>query len=171
MGMALHEQEIFACLSDDLKSAADHCDQMAVSPQKGPIWRELRDELNRIEGCCRQAAAYREDARWLQHGLTIGKASQLALNWLIGVRVNPGDALRTKLAAKHSHWCFSALAVNLRGLLAICVDLRDQRTGRIGMIVPKPLELPELRHRAQRVVLPAGMVHRPSGLLVPSGEP
>lgn len=150
----LTEPEIIDCLITNFRLAAESSDALAKLPAKGPTYRRLREELKLCEGASRQLAYWREDARWLQIGLYMEECHKRAGGWL-----------RTHQPAR----LFSMLAENLRAGLARAQDLKDSKTGKVGAILPKPQEGP---HRDTKPVavnnLPADMVTRPSGLIVPA---
>ena len=156
----LTETEIFDCLSDNFKRAAQLCEDLARYPRKGPNYRDLRDALKLIEGACRQASTWRQDTRWLRIGLLMGEAHKRAGEWLRGVKMPNG--MRVKLAEGHLHPCFVGLAENLRAGHRKAEEFRTAATGRVGMILPDILPGP---HRDTR---PVGY-RRPSGLFVPAG--
>lgn len=62
MGGSLTEAEIFACLSENFRLAAEHCDLLASLPMRGPTYQLLVEELGNIESAARQAAYWRDDA-------------------------------------------------------------------------------------------------------------
>ena len=142
---ALTEQEIFGCLSANFKLAAEHCDDLAKLPRKGPTYRKLREELKLLEGACRQAAHWRGDARWLRIGLYMEEVHKRAGNWL--------------RACKHQgtlHPLFTKLAENMREGQKAAERLRTARTGRVGLILPKPGR-PIERRTPGGLILPSGM--------------
>ena len=161
---ALTEVEIFSCMAENLRLAAEHCDDLAVKPFKGPIYENLREELSLIEGCCKQAAFWRSDDRWLDIGLDMAKAHKLAGGWLRGYKIN---GVRIKIAEGEKNLCFVELAKVLRKLLEKCEGYRTDRTGRVGMIVREPIR-PFMRDdRKHRVRLPFAM--SPGGIIIPHG--
>lgn len=119
--MATTEQEILDRLMTSFREAAECCDQLAVSPKKGAIYRKLREHLLLIEGASRQAGHYREDMRWMQVGVDAAKCHRKA-----------GDWLRSHAPAMY----FKALATAMRKLEASTKSLRDRPTGRMGAILP-----------------------------------
>lgn len=142
--MALTESEIFDSLASSLSAAAECCDVLAKSPRKGPTYIRLRSKLRLIEGAARQAANWREDARWLKVGMDAHRVHEIA-----------GDWLRSHAPSVY----FTKLAVTLRKLQHSTEKLRDGATGRTGVILPKAQPL----YRENRPVY----VQRPSGLIVP----
>lgn len=156
---ALTETEIFDCISSNAKLAAEHCDDLARLPRKGPTYDLLRKELKLIEGACRQAAYWRQDARWLPIGLMMEEAHKRAGDWLRGVRQPNGG--RRRIPEGEMHPLFVKLADNLRGLQRVMEDLRTKKTGRAGIILPQVLPAP---HRDTR---PVGFRRSAGGVLLP----
>lgn len=157
----LTEVEIFDRLADNFRLAAQHADDLARLPAKGPTYNKFRAELKLIEGAARQASQWREDTRWLQIGLMVAEAHKRAGGWLRGVK-NP-DGTKRMLRQGELHPLFSKLADNLRAGFRAAEDFRTRATGRIGMILPDAQPGP---HRDTR---PVGWGRTDSGLLVPSG--
>lgn len=154
---ALTEIEIFACLRENLVLAIEHCDDLASLPLKGTTYDKLRHELRLIEGCCRQASAWREDTRWLPIGKLMAEAHQKAGGWLRGYK-DPLTGQRIKFAPGVQNPLFRMLADNLRGLLKAVDGLKSRPTGRVGMILPEELPGPH------RDTVPVGW--RPQGGLI-----
>lgn len=158
---ALTEREIFDCLSTNFRLAAEDCEKLAVSPVRGAIYYSLREKLELLEGACRQASVWRQDTRWLQIGLMMAEAHKRAGDWLRGVKM-PGHMGRVRLADGHIHPLFKRLAENLRAGEAKSTELRDKKTGRVGMILPAMASAP------RRDTVPVGW-RRPSGIIIPAG--
>ena len=145
------EAETFERLSNSLRLAAEHAENLAKLPAKGPTYDRFRKELKVVEDQCRIAAYYREDARWFQIGIVMERVHQRGGSWL-----------RAKQPAK----LFLGLAEFLRASHASIETLRNTKTGVRGMIVPT--ERQERRIGApMQVLLPGGMTQRASGLIVP----
>lgn len=147
---ALTEREIFDCLTTNFKLAAEHAEDLARLPIKGPTYELFRRELRLIEGACRQASAWREDTRWLPIGRMMAEVHQKAGGWLRGYK---HEGIRIALAPSQQQPLFLMLAANLRALLVAAEQTRTARTGRIGMILPDMLPAP---HRDTR---PVGWMH------------
>jgi hypothetical protein len=163
---ALTEQEIFDCMRENCAKAAAHCEDLAKRQRRGPVYNLLREELKLIEGCCRQACQWREDARWLNVAKDVAKAHVLAGEWLRGVKVGKGP--RRAIPEGERHPLFMKLAEILRNLAKQAEKLKNQRTGRSGMILP--LIRDNFREtRQHRVKLPDGMAMTPGGLIIPHG--
>jgi hypothetical protein len=131
----LTEQEIFDRMAQSLKIAAECCDTLAVSSRKGPTYHRLREHLALIEGCCRQAAAWREDARWLPIGMLMSDCHKRAGEWLRGLK-DPLSGQRTPTAKGQLNRAFVMLAENLRAILVGVDMLKTQKTATRGMILP-----------------------------------
>ena len=160
---ALTEPEIFDCMTSNLRSAIQACEDLARFPRKGHNYDKLRKCLRLIEGTCKQAAAWREDSRWLPLGMMMGQCHQKAGDWLRGIKMP--DGTRVKTADGHLHPLFVGLAENLRKGYAVAESFRTGKVNKLGMILPKPLPGP---HRDTRPVHVSGYNVRPSGLVIPS---
>lgn len=156
----LTEQEIFDCIGTNAKLAAEHCELLAREKRKGTNYDLLRKELKLIEGACRQAAYFRQDARWLPIGLMMEEAHSRAGEWLRGVR-DPITRNRKKIPEGTLHPLFMKLAENLRALHRQMEDLRTKATGRVGMILPK------LQAAPHRDTVPVGYTKSMGGVLIP----
>lgn len=157
----LTESDIFSCLSENFRLAAEDCEHLARSPRRGPTYAALRDKLELLEGACRQASVWRQDTRWLQIGLAMAEAHKRAGEWLRGIKI-AGVPGRVKVAEGHMHPLFLKLAENLRLAHKRAEETRTKKTGRVGMI------LPALKTAPRRDTVPVGW-RRPSGLIVPAG--
>jgi hypothetical protein len=142
---ALTEREIFACLRENLRGAADDCDQIAKQPLSGVHFDRMRRRLKLCEGACRQAAFWREDSRWLPIGIKMEEAHQRARTWLHRPTVK-------------SKKLFTKLGDNLRQLARAVDRMETARTGRMGMILPE-VQAPPLRQgRPVQVITPGGLI-------------
>lgn len=143
----LHEAEILDVLMQNLRSAKSDCEIIARQPRSGLAFIRLRRSLKLAEGACRQAAQWREDARWLKPGLYLEQAHQIARGWLHRPTVQ-------------SKKLFTGLAAALGQMLFDLKRLEKMRSGQVGSIllpnsVPNPM---------------ARLVHAPAlpmGLLAP----
>ena len=158
---ALTEVEIFDQLNTSFRSAIELCDQLAISPLRGAIYDRFRRQLRLIEGCCKQANCWREDTRWLVFIRLAAECHQRAGDWLRGIPQENGQ--RIKIAEGQLHPAFVMLADNLRALHKLAEQIRTQKTGRIGMILPELLAAP---HRDTRPVGFRAPVSR-GGILLP----
>lgn len=156
---ALTETEIFDCMTSNLQLAAGLCDQLADCPKRGDHYNRLRKAMRLVEGTFKQAAVWREDARWLPWGLTIEKAHQMAGGWLRGIPQQGGGYVVLSEGTRHP--CFVMLADNLRAMLRQVEALRTQKTGRRGMILPIPQRGPH------RDTVPTGWTKSLGGIVIP----
>ena len=147
------EHEILSLLRETFLRSAEHCDKLAVLPQRGPTYIKLQKDLQTCENCCRQVAWYREDAHWLRIGLMMAEAHKRAGGWLRD-RGMPRTAV-----SNLAHPLFVRLAENLRFGAAKALELQTAKTGKVGMRLPKPLPGPPRTS--------GRMVQVPSGLIVP----
>src|SRR5580692_2621925 len=104
----LSEVEIFDMLSQSFRQAAERCELLAWHPRRGHIYLMFLKDMRHVEGCCRQAFAHREDARWLPIGRDIAEAQKRAGNWV--------RSSRTKDERNSAQRLFKKLAENLRAL-------------------------------------------------------
>jgi hypothetical protein len=160
---ALTEPEIFDRMRTSLRVAADLCGKLAHLPMKGRNYDKLRTELKLIEGCCKQASTWREDARWLPIGRLMAQCHAKAGDWLRGIVVsNPdGTKSRVKINGGTLHPAFVMLGANLAAILKVVDDLKNKPTHRVGMILPAPIK------DRSRDTVPVGW--RRSGLIIPPG--
>jgi len=145
----LTEVEIFNRMQESLRAAEQACIDLATIPAKGANYDALRTHLKLIEGCCRQASAWREDTRWLPIGLMMAEAHRRAGDWLRGIKMPDGS--RRHLVAGELHPNFVKLAENLKALGVACQRLRTARTGRRGIILPQPQVAPHRDFRPVQV--------------------
>jgi hypothetical protein len=158
---ALTEAEIFSCLSENFVLAAQHCEDLARLPRKGPSYSALRNELRLIEGAARQASVWRQDTRWLQIGLYVAEAHKRAGDWLRGYRLPSGQ--RVAIREGQLHPLFVKLAENLRSGHRKAEEFRTKATNRVGMILPKPV----VNAGPHRETTPVGYRKTVGGLLIP----
>jgi len=81
---------------------------------RGPDYTLLKEQLDLLEGSCRQIAHYRGDARWLRLGILYAKTRRSAQAAFIGMRWK---------------W-FGELAALFEQGLVNMIELRDGKTGR-----------------------------------------
>ena len=159
---ALTEVEIFDQMATQFRVAGEACDRLAARPSGGVTYDRLRKALRLLQGCCRQASVWREDARWLPIAQKLNECHHRAGDWLRGIKQQ--DGRRLKLAPGTLHPAFLMLAALLRQLAQVADTIRHQRTGRVGMILPRELPGP---HRDTR---PVGWRDiTPCGILLPHG--
>lgn len=147
---SLSEHEIFSCLSENFRLAAENCEKLAWAPKRGLIYKRMMDELKLCEGACRQVAQYRGDARWLQIGLQMHEAHTRAGSWL--------RMYIAKDSRKVAHPLFQKLAECLRWGQASADKMRHAATGRLGLILPAPLPAPHRDVRPIQVLSPGGII-------------
>jgi len=147
---ALSEREIFDCLKTNLSLAVDRCRRLG-NGERGHLYVEFTQAMKLVEGACRQGGHWREDARWFPFGLKIAEAQKKCGNWL---------------REKSPGWKFKALAEILAYGLQEAEVLQHNRTGRVGMILPKP-QRTETRTegRPVQVILPPGFERKPTEAL------
>ena len=154
---ALTEIEIFNCLSENFKLAAEHCEDLAKLPAKGPTYKKLIEELKLIEGACRQAGYWRQDDRWFRIGIYAEECHKKAGGWL-----------RTFAPSKY----FLKLAEALRAGHVKAEEFKTKKTGQTGMLLTElnvGHEAP-LRHQPISVILPKPEPRKsPGGIIIPSG--
>lgn len=151
--MAITEQTVFECLSDNLRMAAEDCRKLAWHPKRGFVYDHMRRSLKLVEGACRQAYYLRDyDARWLYLGLQMEEAHKRAGNWV--------RDLASKDGRKVAHPLFQKLAEVLEKAHQDCERIRTTATGKIGPILPAPEPL----HRETRPV----QVKTPGGIILPA---
>lgn len=136
---ALTESEIMSCLAENFRLAAEDCEKLAKLPAQGPTYNVFRQRLKLIEGAARQAGHWREDSRWFQVGMDMGKLHQKCGDWIRG---------------RYPRELFLKAATALRQLHASTEKLRHDRTGRRGAILPDALEGPHRQNRPVSVMMP-----------------
>lgn len=148
---ALTEAEIFDCLFDNFKSAAQDCENLARSPISGPNYLRLRESLGLIEGACRQAAVWRQDSRWYDIGLYMAEAHKRAGTWLRGYK-DPNTGQKRYMTQAERFRNFTMLANNLRSGQRRAEEFKNKKTGRVGMILPEAYSQP--RRSKGGIILP-----------------
>jgi hypothetical protein len=165
------ENEVFGFLAEHFAKAASACDQLARNRRRGPVYNQLRHDLEKIEDMCRIAHYMREDARWLQVGLRMHAAHKCAGDWLRGVPRKPDAQGRPQppmaIPEGELHPLFVRLAEFLRDQAKIAVELKSKKTNRVGMILPRMLAPPGVRQPTNYRVTP---LHKSSGgVIIPAG--
>lgn len=152
-------------MTESLRIAAECAEALATNDVEGRDYYSLREHLKLIEGCCIQAATFREDTRWLPLGRTVIEAWQRAGNWL---RPQQHALLnhKVKLAPKHRNEMFVMLAANLREFHKGMLSLKDSKTGKSGMILPTA-SAAERRIGAPVQVLMPARIRQQGGLILP----
>src|SRR5260221_1451149 len=106
----LKEGEIFDCLSSNFRQAAECCDNLVVLPARGPTYMRLLEHLKLIEGACRQAACWREDAGGV--GAPLG---QTGTHGFEALRMGEADAMGWLECAHMIGECHKRAGAWLRG--------------------------------------------------------
>lgn len=151
----LTEPEIFDQMRQSIRTAVDLCGKLEREPAKGGNYDALRRQFGLIEGCCRQAATWREDARWLRIGVFAARCHETAGSWL---RVKSPPRL------------FRDMARNLRDLLVVADDMKNRATGVSGAILPSERVAPHRDTRPVQVLLPPGFKQGlKSSIILPPG--
>jgi hypothetical protein len=169
---ALTEREIFSCLEDNCRTAIDACDQLAISPVRGVQYNRFWEAIDLAMGCFRQASYWRQDARWLPPEHILINIRMAAGEWIRGYSLVGKGVVglpRLRLTERELGENFKATAKLLRKTHKYLIGLRDDKTGRTGMILPKPVA--NFRETRQHRVadLPPAMMKTSAGLIVPSG--
>jgi hypothetical protein len=162
---ALTEQEIFDRMVGCVRGAIDSSVQLASSPHRGYHYDCLRKNLRLAGNCCRQAAQWREDARWLNWDKELTSCHKRAGDWLRGYRDEAGERIHFSRADINE--LFTLLAQALSRIHNAVIDMRDRATARRGMILPLVHRETRTEGRSVGVLLPPGMMQRASGLVVP----
>lgn len=128
------DSEFWDVLRTNMRSAIQHCVDLANMPAQGPTYVMLRDELRTIETACRQLGNARQDMRFHKFGFEMASFQQRL-----------GDCLRLHVARD----VFMGMAQFMRGALYTLERLHSRKTGRRGPILPKGKPAP---HRDTRPV-------------------
>lgn len=138
----LTEAEILSRHHQALGEARGACQRLGRNADadylapRGHDYGELRRALKALEGSSRQMAHFRADARWVKLGIVYAKAMRAAQAKFVGQR-----------------WSyFNELTALFELGLRRMNDLKDNRTGRLGAILPTQptdwLILPDLKRPA-----------------------
>lgn len=147
----LTESEIFDCLAENLRLAAEDCRVLAWHPRRGFVYARFCQELQLVEGACRQAYYWRDwDSRWLTLGLKMNEAHQRAGNWL--------RDYTSKAGRKVAHPMFQKLAEVLEAAYRQCERVRTMRTNHFGPIMPAEMSGPHRDTRPVQVMTPGGII-------------
>ena len=147
-------------MRENLALAAEHCDRLAEERYSGGAYEMLRDELEKIEGCCKQAAQWREDMRWWPIGQLMGECHKKAGGWLRGYKID-GETVHLAMGEKNMN--FVKLAENLRAVIRLIDQTKNSKTGKAGAIIPEPVKpfMREDRKFGYRAAL------SPGGIILP----
>lgn len=148
---SLTEREIFDFMTENFRLAAEECENLAKLPVKGPTYNSFRHRIGKLEGACRQAAYWREDARWLPLGVKLEQCHQRA-----------GDWLRRRSAPQ----LFIMLAELLRLAHKGAEECRTRATGKLGPVLPLAMPGP---HREHRPVYVNNNPVTAGGIIIPQG--
>ena len=149
------ERQVLEQLKDELRVAAEECDQIAVHPFRGFIYDSMRQRLRRIETLCIQVGRYRDgDCRWFPIADLMAECHKRAGGWL---RASHSRDERTKDVP-----LFRKLAENMRALRKMIVDLETRPTGHLGGRI-----LPAVPKAPRRQNMPIGWRRSRGGLLLP----
>lgn len=142
----LTEHEAYDALKTNLRSAIQHCKDLAFLPAMGETYLKIIHELEAIEGAARQVGHFRRDMRWQKFGFEMSR-----------FRARIGDAIRSQMSRK--------IMLHMAGMMDGALDqvekLRVAKTGRLGAILPKERPAP---HRDTR---PVHFSRTPGGVILP----
>jgi hypothetical protein len=142
----LTEHEAYDALKTNLRSAIQHCKDLAFFPHVGETYLKMIHELEAIEGAARQVGHFRRDMRWQKFGYEMAR-----------FRDRIGDAIRSHM----NRAIMLHMAKMMEGALEQVEKLRAAKTGRLGAILPKERPGP---HRETR---PVHFSRTPGGVLLP----
>lgn len=122
----LTENEILACHVQALKDAKGACELLGKNAMQGYLaprghnYGNLQRALKALEGSARQMTHFREDTRWLKLGILYAKVMRLAQAKFVGQQWDEFNKM------------MPIFDKGLRNMDA----LKNNRTGRMGMILP-----------------------------------
>lgn len=126
----LTEAEIKDCWRTNMLGAADDARTLAQLPGlrflQGPVFERMRERLKLAEGACRQMCHWREDARWLYLAPMLEELHQ---------------RVRLMITMRSSAELFGMCEQMLRKLVLDADSLENKATGRVGMILPDPVQV------------------------------
>lgn len=147
----LTEPEIFGCLRENLRVAAEDCRSLAWHPRRGLVYARFSRSLGLVEGACRQAYYWRGyDARWLILAQKMAEAQKRAGDWVRDYASKDGR--------KEAHPMFQKLAEVLEYALSLADRTQTMATYRVGPIMPPTLEAPHRDTRPVQVITPGGII-------------
>lgn len=173
----LTETEIFDCLQTNLRGAAEDCELLAKLPAQGPTYQRFCERLKLIEGACRQAAYWREDAGGVgaplgfpgAHGfeaLRMGETD--SAGWLDMAHM-VGEIHKRSGAWLRGHYpreLFLKMANVLKEMQRQLERRRTRPTGKTGIVTYPVRPGPHRDTRPVQAILP-GWRATPGGLVVP----
>lgn len=145
------EGELFSLMRSRLRTVIALCNDLANLPAQGPSYIRMRAELKEIEELCRQAAYYRDDARWLRIGMLMEEVHQQSRHWM---------------RYRSPRFKFLWLSERCQALLTAIEELRTKATGRVGQMLPKPQRAPD-RTEGRLVQVRAMPNQTAGGILLP----
>lgn len=145
------EGELFSLMRSRLRTVIALCNDLANLPAQGPSYIRMRAELKEIEELCRQAAYYRDDARWLRIGMLMEEVHQQSRHWM---------------RYRFPRFKFLWLSERCQALLTVIEELRTKATGRMGQMLPKPQRAPD-RTEGRLVQVRAMPNQTAGGILLP----
>jgi len=163
--MSLTEADVISRLKSSMREAIQASNDLAVKSRLGAPYQRLRDHLALIEGCCRQLAAFRDDATWLPFGIFAAECHKRAGSWLRGKTIG-GDAGQVHIfkTDHEKNQLFVKLAEMLTHILE-AVDIKtNAATHTVGAILPKP---PAEERRTGRPAFDHSVKRKPT-LIIPA---
>lgn len=152
----LSEGEILDMLKTSLGEAIQASKDLAVKSRIGQPYSRLRDNLAYIEGCCRQMAAFRGDARWLPFGIAMATCHQKSGAMLRG-HLEGGIFIPWSPGVINKN--FLKLAAELQVIADFLKDFYMAKTGTSGPILPAT---PAAERRVGAPVSNSGLILPPS---------
>lgn len=159
------EHEILSLIADNLRKAAEDCEQLAWHPRRGHIYLRFRQALTEVSGGCEQAFYWRNyDGRWLALAELVNFVLARSGNWLRGDRVASPDGRSASWTGgtvdhrKKAQPEFQWLANKLREIHYDMERIRDMATGRLGPMLPPVLDGPHRDTRPVQVMTPGGII-------------
>jgi hypothetical protein len=164
------EAEIWDCLRTNFRLAAEHCDDLAKLPAQGPTYQLLLGELSLIEGACRQAAHWREDAGGVTlppgqpgaHGFEAVRLGETDSAGWLDVAHMMGEVHKRCggwIRGRYPRELFQKMAQVMREMLRQLERRWEQPLRKVGANLPTALPAPH------RDTIPVSM----SGLVLPPG--
>lgn len=131
------EIEIKDMWRQSMLGAADDAQLLAVLPAQGATYKRMRERLKLAEGACRQMCHWREDARWLVLPFQLAALHEMTRSMIVSHVPRP---------------LFLKMEETLRKIVRDADELENKATGRVGMILPKPLHLDRTEGRPVQVL-------------------
>lgn len=132
----LTEKDIFSTLHEVLGEAAQCARNLASEKREGPTYVRFRECLALAEGCCRQAAMWRGDSRWLPIGVKLHELHDRAGSMLRGWKPK-GSEVQVQFPLHEKNQLFIMVADILEAFRkGVVVELQTRKTGVSGVILP-----------------------------------